>query len=55
MRTLADYKSCIPSLQSAIRSAHSSEVRREWTRALVHAQRQVRQIERRVLVARRMD
>jgi len=51
MMTLADYKSSIVSLQIAIKDSKNAESKREWTRALVHAQRRVRQIERRVLVA----
>jgi hypothetical protein len=53
--TLAAYKSAIVSLQSAIKQAKSPETKREWTRALVHAQRRVRQIENRVLVAQTTD
>ena len=55
MMTLATYKSCIASLRTAIKTAPSTETRIEWKRALVHAQRRVRQIENRVLVAQTTD
>ena len=49
MRTLAEYKGAVEDLRIAVKQAKSKETRREWIRAIVHAQRRVSEIERRVL------
>ena len=51
MKTLAYYKGAAISFRRAAKAAKNPEMRREWTRAAVHAQRRVDQIERRVLAS----
>ena len=50
MKTLAYYKGAVLSFRLAAKHSLNPEMRREWTRAAVHAQRRINQIERQVLV-----